>query len=98
MNIEIVSKEDAQGKGQIVEHHIKYEDIHGEEKTTSMTMSEHIRLHKRLRKEGKCNIPVEELTKASIRSSHRKRCTNKFYCFSRKNIDKRAKQRVLSIN
>lgn len=48
-------------KERMVEHHIKYKEIHGYDKTIMMSHSKHIKLHNRLRKEGKCNIPVKEL-------------------------------------
>ena len=40
----------------MIEHHIKYKEIHGEDLTVWMTMSEHKKLHHRLRKTGKCCI------------------------------------------
>ena len=45
----------------LVQHHEKYEEIHGEDKIVMMEYGEHKRLHARLRKEGKCTIPREEL-------------------------------------
>jgi phosphoribosylformylglycinamidine (FGAM) synthase PurS component len=45
----------------LVEHHIKYKEIHGVDETVMMDKGEHKHLHSKLRKEGKCNIPVEEL-------------------------------------
>ena len=45
----------------MVQHHEKYEEIHGEDKIVMMDADEHRKLHTRLRKEGKCTIPVEEL-------------------------------------
>lgn len=49
----------------LVQHHTKYQEIHGEDKIVMMENGEHQKLHRRLRKEGKCNIPVAELTKIS---------------------------------
>jgi hypothetical protein len=49
----------------MVEHHIKYKEIHGYDETVWMTDSEHKKLHNRLRRDGKCNIPVDELRKIS---------------------------------
>ena len=61
----------------IVEHHIKYKEIHGVDETVWLTMSEHKKLHFRLRNEQKCNIPVDELTKISIAAHSRtKKCLN----------------------
>ena len=52
-----------------IEHHTKYKEIHGVAETTWITVSEHKTLHNRLRKSGKCNIPVDELRKIS-KSAH----------------------------
>lgn len=49
----------------VVKHHTHYKEIHGYDKTVWLTHSEHEKLHNRLRKEGKCNIPVGELTRIS---------------------------------
>lgn len=49
----------------LIEHHTKYIEIHGIDESLWMTPSEHRNLHNRLRKEGKCNIPPEELGKIS---------------------------------
>lgn len=58
-------------KGKIVEHHIKYKEIHGVDKTIWIPKGEHTQLHHRLRQEGKCNIPVEELNRISQRAKNR---------------------------
>lgn len=50
----------------LVEHHTKYKEIHGIDETVWMEKGEHRALHNRLRKEGKCNIPVPELAKISL--------------------------------
>jgi hypothetical protein len=44
-----------------VRHHIKYKSIHGEEVVVIMEKGEHYALHRRLRLEGKCNIPRKML-------------------------------------
>ena len=49
----------------LVRHHIKYKDIHGYNQTVMMEKGEHQKLHYRLRREGKCNIPANELAKIS---------------------------------
>ena len=46
---------------QIVEHHIKYKEIHGVDETVFITRSEHQKIHRRLRREGKCKIPSKQL-------------------------------------
>ena len=45
----------------MVQHHEKYEEIHGEDKIVMMDFGEHRKLHRRLRNEGKCTIAAEEL-------------------------------------
>lgn len=50
----------------MVEHHTKYKEIHGYDKTIWMTKSDHQKHHNKLRKEGKCNISVTKLKKISI--------------------------------
>jgi hypothetical protein len=45
----------------LVEHHIKYKELHGIDETIWMERSEHRKLHERLRKEGKCKVPVKKL-------------------------------------
>ena len=44
-----------------VQHHIKYEELHGVDEVVMMEQGEHLKLHYRLRREGKCAIPAEEL-------------------------------------
>lgn len=72
------------GTEQLVQHHVKYEELHGIDKIVLMTQSEHKKLHCRLRKEGKCNIPADELHKISG-AAHKR--TDK-YKAPRKNYDK----------
>ena len=47
------------------QHHVKYKEIHGIDAIVMLTQSAHRQLHARLRREGKCNIPVDELDKIS---------------------------------
>ena len=49
----------------LVQHHEKYEEIHGEDKIVMMECGEHQKLHRRLRVEGKCDITPQELAKIS---------------------------------
>ena len=49
----------------LVEHHTKYKEIHGVDETVWLTDSEHKKLHKKLRREGGCKIPVDELRRIS---------------------------------
>lgn len=55
----------------LVEHHVKYKEIHGIDETVWMERSEHSKLHARLRKDGKCNIPADELNKISTIAASR---------------------------
>lgn len=50
----------------LVHHHVKYKEIHGVDEVVLMEKGEHTRLHIRLRREGKCNIPSEDLHKLSV--------------------------------
>lgn len=59
----------------LIEHHTKYKEIHGVDESVFLTVSEHKTLHNKLRKEGKCNIPVDVLQKISRKAYHR---TEKF--------------------
>lgn len=56
---------------QLVEHHIHYEKIDGYDETVMMTNADHQTLHRRLRKEGKCNVPAKELNKISTAAQER---------------------------
>ncbi len=59
----------------LVEHHKKYKEIHGIDETVWMTQSDHLKLHRRLRREGKCQIPVKELGKIAHKAMRRtKKC------------------------
>lgn len=58
-------------KPQMVEHHTKYKEIHGVDKTVWMTRSDHRILHNRLRREGKCLVPVDELRTISNKAQQR---------------------------
>lgn len=55
----------------LIEHHTKYKEIHGVDETKWMTVSEHRYLHNRLRREGKCNIPPDELENISLAAGRR---------------------------
>jgi len=49
----------------LVEHHVKYREIHGIDETVWLIQSEHVKLHRNLRIERKCNIPANVLKKIS---------------------------------
>ena len=55
----------------MVEHHTHYKEIDGYDKTVWMTQSEHMKLHRRLRQEGKCNTPPNVLRKISDQARRR---------------------------
>jgi len=55
----------------LVQHHEKYKEIHGEDKIVMMDYDKHRALHTRLRKEGKCAIPAEELRVISTAAYNR---------------------------
>ena len=59
------------GTEQMVEHHTHYREIHGYDKTVWMTRSEHFKLHQRLRKNGECNVPVDELSVVAMAAHNR---------------------------
>ena len=64
----------------LVEHHIKYREIHGEDKNIIiMSNGEHVMLHRTLRKQGECNIPVKELAKISRKACLRTEKYKKYY-------------------
>ncbi len=50
----------------LVQHHIKYLEIHGVDEIVWMEASEHKKLHKRLRADGKCEVPPAVLKKISV--------------------------------
>ena len=56
---------------ELEQHHIKYKEIHGVDEIVMLTPSEHKELHRRLRREGKCNVPADELAKISHRAHRR---------------------------
>lgn len=56
-------------------HHIKYQEIHGVDEVIPMDPYEHRRLHARLRREGRCNVPEPVLGKISQRAHDRIRFT-----------------------
>ena len=74
----------------LVQHHVKYKEIHGEDVVVMMEMSEHVKLHQKLRCEGKCNIPPKELGvishNAHMRTQHLKEKQQERYLKNRDNI------------
>lgn len=56
---------------ELLEHHTKYKEIHGVDETIWMTRSEHQKLHRRLRRDGRCKIPVDELSQIADRAFNR---------------------------
>ena len=56
----------------LVHHHIKYKEIHGVDEVVMMEKGEHNKLHRRLRREGKCNVPQIILHKISSSANSRR--------------------------
>ena len=56
----------------LVHHHIKYKEIHGVDEVVMMEKGEHNKLHRRLRREEKCNIPPIILHKISSSANSRR--------------------------
>jgi len=55
----------------LVLHHAKYKEIHGVDETVWMERGEHNKLHKKLRKDGKCKIATKDLRKISLAARKR---------------------------
>jgi hypothetical protein len=55
----------------LIQHHVRYKETHGADEIRLMTPSEHKILHNRLRREGRCTIPVSELS-IITRSAHQR--------------------------
>jgi hypothetical protein len=90
--IDIVPIEDVKRvfKSKLIEHHTKYKEIHGEDKTVFIRVGKHVSIHRRLRKEGKCNISPKELHEISENAFRR---TEKYhdyrsYCVKGDTYDK----------
>lgn len=56
---------------ELIQHHIKYKEIHGIDEIKLMTKRDHLALHRKLRKERLCLIPVEKLAKIAC-SAHKR--------------------------
>jgi len=56
---------------EIVQHHVKYKEIHGKDEIVLLTKGAHRALHNRLRREGRCNIPSDILAKISDKARGR---------------------------
>lgn len=73
----------------LIEHHIKYKEIHGYDETVWMTRSEHKLLHLRLRKEGQCNVPVDRLAEISMKANRRTEKYRKYASeYSKQNVSR----------
>lgn len=55
----------------LVQHHTKYQELHGEDEVVMMEKGEHRRLHNRLRRENKCLVPPADLAKISAAARKR---------------------------
>ena len=60
----------------LIFHHTKYKEIHGIDEVKVMDRPDHSKLHHRLRTEGRCNVPPDELEKIS-RKAHTRRYRKK---------------------
>lgn len=78
----------------LIQHHIKYKEIDGVDEIIWMTQNEHVKLHRKLRKENKCNISVEKLAKISrIAHKRTKKCKyrlRKYYYINKEKYKKKA--------
>ena len=72
----------------MVYHHVCYKEIHGYDLVILMPFGEHIKLHRRLRRENKCNIPVDELENISMNSKLHLKLHKSFMKKYNKNINK----------
>lgn len=74
----------------LIEHHIHYKEIDGYDETVWMTVSEHKKLHHRLSKEGKCNVPSDKLaiiaTNAHYRTPKFKEYLKKYFKNTKRTI------------
>lgn len=59
----------------LIKHHIQYKGVNGatKDRVVLMDKGEHMRLHARLRRAKKCNIPVKTLRKMSSAAHYRDR-------------------------
>lgn len=64
------------------QHHIKYEEIHGEDEIVMLSRSEHRLIHRELRADGAKPIPVNVIQAAHQRSPERKKYYEN-YCRSK---------------
>lgn len=55
----------------LVHHHVKYKEIHGVDEVVLMEKSEHAKLHRRLRKEGRCSVDPKILRRVSHNAHER---------------------------
>lgn len=60
------------GRSKIIDHHTKYKEIHGEDRIVPMEHGDHVSLHAKLRREGKCKISSKELRRISHNACARK--------------------------
>ena len=63
----------------LIQHHVKYEELHGVDEIKLMTVSEHRKLHHKLRLEGKCNISPNDLHNISMKAYRRTDKSKKYH-------------------
>ena len=61
----------------VVRHHVKYKELHGVDEIIMLCRSCHTKLHQKLRREGKCNIPSNEIWTYSKRARNEYMIKNK---------------------
>lgn len=85
----------AEGECIMVQHHTKYIELHGVDEVVEMSRSDHELLHRRLRREGMCDVPVDELRRISVAAKNRgdkhKACMEVYRAEHREQINARAR-------
>lgn len=76
----------------MIEHHIHYKEIDGYDETVWMPAGEHIKLHQKLRKEGKCNISVKKMRRISNAANQRTKKARKYRGNNRKKLNQKSNE------
>lgn len=82
----------------LVHHHIKYREIHGVDEVIMMDAGEHQKLHRRLRRDGKCKVPSHILLRISSAACTRRKCEMGELTKATLKIDKSTLERLKSIS
>lgn len=71
----------------MVEHHTHYKELHGYDETVWMERGDHIRLHNKLRRIGKCNIRANVLSKIAAKAHQRtEKCRKRDRLYKKTNM------------